>query len=79
MWREKITHFSSLLFSSSCSPFVSDQHDDHVRVGMLPSVLQPRSQMVERVPPRDVVDEQRASGAAVIGAGNRAERLLAGL
>ncbi len=29
---------------------VAYQHDHHVRVGVLPGVLQPRRQVVERVP-----------------------------
>ena len=46
---------------------------------MLPGVLEPRGQVVEGVAPRDVVDEEGAGSAAVVGAGDRAERLLAGL
>ena len=31
------------------SPLVSNEHDDHVAVAVLPRVLQPRCQVVERV------------------------------
>ena len=39
------------------SPLVSNEHDDHVGVGMLPRVLQPRRQVVESVSPGDVVHQ----------------------
>ena len=60
-------------------PLVADEHDDHVGVGVLPGVLEPRGQVVEGVPPRDVVDEEGAGRTAVVGARDGAERLLAGL
>ena len=60
-------------------PLVPDEHDDHVGVGVLPGVLEPRGQVVEGVPPRDVVDEEGAGRATVVGARDGAERLLAGL
>ena len=60
-------------------PLVPDEHDDHVGVGVLPRVLEPRGQVVERVPPRDVVDQEGARSAAVVRARDGAERLLAGL
>ena len=46
---------------------------------MLPRVLEPRGQVVERVPPRDVIDQEGARSAAVVRARDGAERLLAGL
>ena len=60
-------------------PLVSDEHDDHVGVGVLPRVLEPRGQVVEGVPPRDVVDEKGAGRASVVRARDGAKRLLAGL
>jgi len=35
---------------------VSDEHDDHVAVAVLPRVLQPGRQVVEGVPSGDIVD-----------------------
>ena len=46
---------------------------------MLPGVLEPRGQVVEGVPPRDVVDEEGTGRATVVGARDGAERLLARL
>ena len=46
---------------------------------MLPGVLEPRGQVVEGVPPGDVVHEEGAGRAAVVGTGDGAESLLAGL
>lgn len=43
---------------------------------MLSGVLEPRSQMIERVASGNVVNKKGASGTAVVGPGNRAERLL---
>lgn len=36
-------------FTSFFSPFISNQHNNHIGIGMLSSVFQPRSQMVERI------------------------------
>lgn len=57
---------------------VADQHDDHVRVGVLPGVLEPGRQVVERLAARNVVHEQGTSRPAVVRARDRPERLLAG-
>ena len=46
---------------------------------MLPGVLEPRGQVVEGVPPRDVVDEEGAGRATVVGPCDGAESLLARL
>lgn len=45
---------------------------------MLPGVLQPRGQMIEGVPPGDVIDQQRSRRSAVVGARDGAEGLLPG-
>lgn len=58
---------------------VADQHDDHVRVGVLTRLFQPPREVVERLAPCDVVHQQRAGRAAVVRARDGAERLLAGL
>lgn len=57
---------------------VANQHDDHVRVGVLPGVLEPGRQVVERLAARNVVHEQGAGRPAVVRARDRPERLLAG-
>lgn len=58
--------------------FVTDQHDDHVRVGVLPGVLEPGRQVVERLAARNVVHQQGTGRTPVVRSGNRTERLLAG-
>lgn len=45
---------------------VADEHDGHVGVGVLARLLEPPRQVVERLPPCDVVHEQRAGRAAVV-------------
>ena len=70
---------SVCLAAAPCSPFVADEHDDHVAVAVLPGVLQPGGQVVEGVAPRDVVHEQRARRPAVVGPRDRPECLLSGL
>uniref|UniRef100_A0A6B0UML4 Putative secreted protein n=1 Tax=Ixodes ricinus TaxID=34613 RepID=A0A6B0UML4_IXORI len=45
---------------------VSDQHDHHVGVGVLASILQPGGQVIEGVPPGDVIHEESSSGSPVI-------------
>ena len=60
-------------------PLVPDEHDDHVAVAVLPGVLQPGGQVIEGVPPGDVIYKERSSGPPVVGAGNRSERLLSRL
>ena len=45
---------------------VADERDGHVRVRVLPRVLEPGREVLERVASRDVVHEQRARGAAVL-------------
>ena len=43
---------------------------------MLPGVLEPGGQVVEGVPPGDIVHEERSGGAPVVGARDGPERLL---
>jgi len=47
---------------------VSNEHNRHVRVSILLHFFKPAGQMRERVSPRDVVDEQGASCAAIVRA-----------
>lgn len=55
---------------------VAYEHDDHVAVAVLPGVLQPGGEMVECVPPGDIVDEERPSSSTVVGPGDGPEGLL---
>ena len=57
-------------------PLVSDEHDDHVGVGVLPGVLLPCGEVVEGVPPRNVVHEESPRGAPVVGTRNGTECFL---
>lgn len=56
---------------------VAHQHDDNVRVGMIPELLQPPRDILVRLVLADVVDEQSADGAAVVGGGDGTVALLA--
>ena len=60
-------------------PFVPDEHDDHVAVAVLPGVLQPGGQVVEGVPPGDVVHQQGPSRSPVVRSGDGPEGFLASL
>ena len=55
---------------------VADEHDGHVWVCVLPRILQPGGQVLKGLPPGDVVDQQGASRAAIVAAGDGAEGLL---
>lgn len=55
---------------------VSNQHDDDVRVCMVPQLLQPPSDVLVRLVLADVVDEQRTDGASVVCGGDGAVALL---
>ena len=55
---------------------VPDEHDRDVLRRVLLAVLQPRRQVLERLPPRDVVHEQRPHSPAVVAPRDAAELLL---
>lgn len=57
---------------------VSNQHDDNVGVGMVAQLLQPPRDVLIGLVLANVVDEQRANGAAVVGRCDGAVALLAG-
>ena len=56
---------------------VANEHDGGVGVAILSHFFEPARQMRERVPPRDIVDEQSASSTSVVGAGDGLKRFLA--
>ena len=60
-------------------PFVPDEHDDHVAVAVLPGVLQPGGQVVEGVPPGDVVHQQGPGSSTVVRSGDGSEGFLSSL
>lgn len=45
---------------------VANEHNDHVGLGVLTGLLQPPPQVLEGVPPGDVVDKESPGGAAVV-------------
>eukprot|EP00443_Scrippsiella_acuminata_P065453 CAMPEP_0115496358 /NCGR_PEP_ID=MMETSP0271-20121206/65727_1 /TAXON_ID=71861 /ORGANISM="Scrippsiella trochoidea, Strain CCMP3099" /LENGTH=239 /DNA_ID=CAMNT_0002925031 /DNA_START=406 /DNA_END=1122 /DNA_ORIENTATION=+ len=55
---------------------VTDEHDGHVRVCVLPRLLKPAREVIEGVTAGDVVHQERSTGSAVVRARNGAERLL---
>eukprot|EP00608_Synchroma_pusillum_P012824 CAMPEP_0198425696 /NCGR_PEP_ID=MMETSP1452-20131203/4740_1 /TAXON_ID=1181717 /ORGANISM="Synchroma pusillum, Strain CCMP3072" /LENGTH=246 /DNA_ID=CAMNT_0044146055 /DNA_START=113 /DNA_END=851 /DNA_ORIENTATION=+ len=55
---------------------VSDEHDRHVRVAVLPRLLQPPRQVVEALSPGNVVHEERPGCVPVVRARDGAEALL---
>jgi len=56
---------------------ISNEHDGHVGVAVLLDLLEPPSQMGERVASRDVIHEEGAGRAAIVRPGDALERLLA--
>lgn len=57
--------------------FIPNQHNGRVGISILPHFLEPAGQVRERVAPRDVVHQQGPRSAAVVGARDGLERLLA--
>jgi len=51
---------------------VAHQHDDDVVVGMIPQLLQPPRHVLVRLVLADVIDEQGANSATVVGRGDGA-------
>ena len=60
-------------------PLVPDEHDDHVAVAVLPGVLQPGGEVVEGVPPGDIVHQQGPGSSAVVRPGDGSEGFLSSL
>lgn len=58
--------------------FVTDEHDDHARVGVCAGFLEPLGEVVVRLAASDIVHEKCTSGATIVRSSNRTERLLAG-
>ena len=57
---------------------VAHQHDHNIRVRMISQLLQPPRHILVGLVLGDVVDEQSAHGAAIVGGGDGAVALLAG-
>ena len=66
--RNSLVKPSSLLYRGEALllPFVSDEHDDHVAVAVLPGVLQPGGQVVECVSASDVIDQESSRSSSVV-------------
>ena len=57
---------------------VTNQGDGESSIRVLPDVVQPFLYVLEAVPPRDVVDQQRTSSTTVVFADDAAEAICAG-
>ena len=57
---------------------VTDEHDDDVRVGVVAQLLQPSHHVLVRLDLADVVDQQSADGAPVVGGCDGPVALLPG-
>ena len=55
------------------------QHDGHVWVTILSRFFEPSAEVVEALPPGNVVNKQRARSVAVVRTSDRTERFLTGL
>ena len=57
---------------------VTNKHDDNIAVRMVPQLFQPPCNILVGLVLANVVDEQGADSAAVVGGGDRSVALLAG-
>lgn len=57
---------------------VSHQHDNNIGIGVIPQLLKPSCDVLVCLVLADVIDEQCADGASVVGRGDGAVALLAG-
>ena len=60
-------------------PFVPNQHDDHLRTGVCLCIVEPCCEVVEGLPPGDVVHQQSTSCPTIVGPSNGPKGLLASL
>jgi len=65
--REHLTLVGAHLPAGIQIALIANQHDGHVWVSVLLHLFQPPGQVRERVPPRDIVDEEGTGCASVIG------------
>lgn len=56
---------------------IADEHNHNIRIRMIPQFLQPSRHVLVGAVLADVVDEQSAHGAAIVGGGDGAVALLA--
>lgn len=59
--------------------FIADEHDGDLVIGVVFGLVEPLHDVVEGVPVGYVVDEHHPDRPSVVRAGDRLERLLAGL
>lgn len=57
---------------------VSHQHDDDVRIGVVPQLFKPSCDVLVCLMLADVVDKQCSDGTSIVSGSNRAVSLLAG-
>lgn len=55
---------------------VTNKHDDDVRIGVIPQLLQPPVDILISLMLADVVNKEGTDGATVVSRGNRAVALL---
>lgn len=57
---------------------VSNQHNDDVRISMIPQLLQPSCDILVRLVLADIVDQQSSHGSPIVGRCNSTISLLTG-
>ena len=77
--RKKPAYNFSLGEVDNALPLVANEHDDHVAVAVLSGILQPGCQMVECVPPSDVINQKCTCCSPIITSGDGSECLLSSL
>jgi hypothetical protein len=52
---------------------VGNEQNNHFGIGVVPHVFEPLHEIVERLPPSDVVAKESADAATIVGPSNRSE------
>lgn len=55
---------------------VTNQHNHYIALTVLSNLIQPPRQVLEGVPPRNVIDQERTCGTAIVRASNRPKGFL---
>ena len=58
--------------------FITNQQNDHLRVGIVSHIVEPSYQVVEGLSPSDIINQECTYAASVITSGYRSKRLLPG-
>lgn len=75
--RKHLALISADLTSRIQITLVADEHDCHIRVSVLLHLLEPASQVRERITTSDIVDKESASRTTIVRTSDTLERLLA--